>query len=358
MILKWAGLSVGLLLLVLSACGNEDALTAKEVKADAANDQEETETALETDVFEDIRQQSYEYMQEPDFNIITAKELYEKVIFEDSTEFLILDVRDTSTFAQGHIPGAVNIPYRISGKENMLDQLPEDKTIYVVCFSGHTASQTAGTLNLLGYEAKTLQFGMGGYAAGTELGASIPGAPAELEVVTHSSDTEGSYELPEVTYMDDLTISEIVMNQAQNYLDKDMPAVIGVSDVKEMVEKEEFEDYQLVDIRLEDDYKRGHVPHAINIPYTDLFESDQLKLLDPEKTTVLIGYNGYDASQVNRLLNQLEIPAVPMAYGMSMWAGDEGIIGQTPLNFDGTETLPVEELKYDLDGGEVETSCS
>lgn len=357
--LKWAGLLFGSLLIVLSACGNEQTLLTEVVMADESNETEEAEVIAETDVFEDIRQQSFDYMQDPQFDVITAKELNKEVIFRDSDDYLILDMRDTTTFAKGNIQGSVNIPYRISGKEKMITQLPKDKTIYVICFSGHTASQTVGFLNVLGYDAQALQFGMGGYASGTDLGSNVPGKAAGFVVDKNDYLFDETFDFSEITYPEDMDTNQVIMSQSQRYLDKEKPAVVSAPEVKEMVEaKGEFDDYQLVDIRLHDDYARGHVPKAVNIPYTDLFKTEQLEKLNPDKTTILIGYNGYDASQVTRLLNNLEISAVPMGHGMTFWSGDEEVIGQAPLDFKEIDTFPTQELNFDLEGGDVQTSCS
>jgi rhodanese-related sulfurtransferase len=42
-----------------------------------------------------------------------------------------------------------------------LDKLPEDKTIVLICYVGHTASQMLVALRLLGYDVIALKFGMG-----------------------------------------------------------------------------------------------------------------------------------------------------------------------------------------------------
>lgn len=92
------------------------------------------------------------------WNYITAPDL-KKAIEKDSKKYFLLDIRKNEEFKQGHIKGATNIFW----KEllNNLDKLPNDKTIVLICYVGHTASQMLTALNLLGYKSIVLKFGMG-----------------------------------------------------------------------------------------------------------------------------------------------------------------------------------------------------
>ena len=57
---------------------------------------------------------------------------------------LILDVRNSSEFEAGHLPGALSIPYtRLRAR---LDEVPEDRLVYVHCGSGMRASLAASYL--------------------------------------------------------------------------------------------------------------------------------------------------------------------------------------------------------------------
>ncbi len=62
----------------------------------------------------------------------------------------------------GHIPGAFQFtPYQSLGIDQMLDKLPSDDTpIVVYCWTGQHSSQVAAYLNMLGYNAYSLTFGV------------------------------------------------------------------------------------------------------------------------------------------------------------------------------------------------------
>ena len=73
---------------------------------------------------------------------------------------LFLSVRKAEDYAIGHIEGAVNIPFG-KGMEQKFNTLPKDKKIIVYCYTGQTAGQTVAGLRMLGYDAVSLNAGMG-----------------------------------------------------------------------------------------------------------------------------------------------------------------------------------------------------
>jgi rhodanese-related sulfurtransferase len=65
-----------------------------------------------------------------------------------------------SSGVPGHIPGAYQFtPYASLGIDQMLNNLPTDKTIVVYCWTGQHSSQVTAYLNMLGYDAVSLKFG-------------------------------------------------------------------------------------------------------------------------------------------------------------------------------------------------------
>ncbi len=65
----------------------------------------------------------------------------------------------------GHIPGAYCFePNTSLKKDAKLKYLPTDKTIVVYCYSGQTSAQVTAYLQILGYNAKSLLYGVNGFA--------------------------------------------------------------------------------------------------------------------------------------------------------------------------------------------------
>ena len=79
-------------------------------------------------------------------HVISNEQLAEK-INDDST--VIIDVREPAEYAFGHIPGAVSIP--LGELEDRINELPKDKTIYVVCRTGTRSNLAAQKLTEKGF---------------------------------------------------------------------------------------------------------------------------------------------------------------------------------------------------------------
>ena len=77
----------------------------------------------------------------------------------DTQEVLILDVREPSEFAQGHIPHAVLFPVGTITEETAAGTIPDKDTILLVyCRSGNRSKQASEKLVKLGY-TNIVEFG-------------------------------------------------------------------------------------------------------------------------------------------------------------------------------------------------------
>ena len=87
----------------------------------------------------------------------------EQVPPAELAQYFLIDARDSGQFAQGHLPGAINIEWReIVSK---LGEIPTDKPILVYCNTGTLSSRASFALRLLGYNALVLQEGRNGWLA-------------------------------------------------------------------------------------------------------------------------------------------------------------------------------------------------
>jgi glyoxylase-like metal-dependent hydrolase (beta-lactamase superfamily II) len=86
---------------------------------------------------------------------ITAKELTRKIL--DHEEVFILDVRNTDAFDDWKIEGknvhVINAPYfdLLDGVDAIVDKLPKDQAIYVVCAKGGSSEFVAGEVAEAGF---------------------------------------------------------------------------------------------------------------------------------------------------------------------------------------------------------------
>lgn len=90
---------------------------------------------------------------------------YEKISMSEGIErmandedFILLDVRRADEFAEGHIPGAVNLPNEKIGTEEIPSLPDKNQTIYIYCRSGNRSKQAADKLLKLGY-TNLIEFG-------------------------------------------------------------------------------------------------------------------------------------------------------------------------------------------------------
>lgn len=90
---------------------------------------------------------------------------YEKITMSEGLKrmesdegYILLDVRRADEFATGHIPGAVNLPNELIGKDEIPSLPDKNQTIYIYCRSGNRSKQAADKLLALGY-TNLIEFG-------------------------------------------------------------------------------------------------------------------------------------------------------------------------------------------------------
>ncbi len=83
------------------------------------------------------------------------------------TDFLLVDTRpNPAEYAQGRMPGAIQIPVQSILKPESLKKLPKNKKLILYCVTGQTQNLPVIALRALGYDAYTLAFGMSAWQKG------------------------------------------------------------------------------------------------------------------------------------------------------------------------------------------------
>lgn len=85
----------------------------------------------------------------PGFSQIDAKEA--KSIMDSESDCIILDVRTAEEFAEGHVPGAILIPYDVIGERAEKELPKKDQMILVYCRSDKRSLIASETLVNAGY---------------------------------------------------------------------------------------------------------------------------------------------------------------------------------------------------------------
>lgn len=81
---------------------------------------------------------------------------------------LLVDVRNESEYAGGHIPGSWNLPLSRILKDAEVELPNKDVPIFVYCQSGARSARSAKLLELLGYENVTDLGGIASYTGPKE----------------------------------------------------------------------------------------------------------------------------------------------------------------------------------------------
>ena len=80
---------------------------------------------------------------------------------------ILLDVRTSEEYREGHIPGSKNVPLQAIDKVNSVAENKET-VLYVYCYSGARSRQAVGLLQRLGYTNVNNIGGIAAYAGKVE----------------------------------------------------------------------------------------------------------------------------------------------------------------------------------------------
>lgn len=94
---------------------------------------------------------------------LSAVKMTNSPTFATPDDYFILNYWSEAHYNLMHIPGAVQYtPGADLTLDTFLKTLPTDKTIAVYCYTGQTSAHVAAYLRVLGYDAKTILFGVNG----------------------------------------------------------------------------------------------------------------------------------------------------------------------------------------------------
>jgi len=248
---------------------------------------------------------------------IKAADLFENLNDGDPDPYII-SLRSAEDYAKGHVPGAVNMSVKTLFTPENLATIPPDKDVVVICYTGQTAGQATAALNMLGYEAYSLLFGMSSWTTDPEV--YVKRFDPEKHTSDYTIDTEahepgGPYSLPTPLAVD-------IAGAAEAYFSEG-PRTIKAADLYENLNDGDPEnDPYIISLRSAEDYAKGHVPGAVNMSVKTLFTPENLATIPPDKDVVVICYTGQTAGQATAALNMLGYEAYSLLFGMSSWTTD------------------------------------
>ncbi len=244
--------------------------------------------------------------------VIKPADLFAKM--DAGEEMLILDIRQADAYAEGHLKGAVNVPFGMAIPE-MLKNIPDDVQLYVYCYTGQTASQTTALLNVAGRFAANVQSGFNnGIKAVEGYEAYVTTDVATLPDETYDVDPDVQAAL--TAYYTDMVSKADTLFKNNNFAPESLKEVLDA----------ELDDYFVYSVRQAVDYAAGHIKGAVNNPYGAGMEQNFAAQLPMDKKIIVYCYSGQTASQTIAILRLLGYDAYNLSGGMgkvdgSGWLG-------------------------------------
>lgn len=238
-----------------------------------------------------------------DNNMIREDLFVEKV--KAGEDLFILDIRQEDVYNQGHVKGAILLPWGPTAIPENLDQLPQDKTIYVYCYTAQTANQTVALLHFAGFDAKSVRFGWNlGITKVEGYEAIVETKPNKLNQVTPAKIDPQIRSAHDQYYAGLAEVKETIF---KNYKLSE--------DILSMLVENEDESIFILSIRQTKDFVEGHIPGAVNIPWGPGME-ESFSQLPKDKKIVVYCYTGQTAGQAVAGLRMLGYDAVSLNGGI------------------------------------------
>ncbi|PKM51920.1 MAG: sulfurtransferase [Firmicutes bacterium HGW-Firmicutes-7] len=298
----FAFLLIGALVLSLMGCAKEEVVdTSMDIAAETpeAPETPEEPVVIEKDIVEEGVLAYFANMPEHGYKIKEA-DLLEKVKAND--EMVILDIRSAEDYAKGHVIGAINVPWGTAISDN-ITKIPQDKEVFIYCYTGQTAGQAVMTMNLAGINARSIEFGW-------NLGISkVEGYEALTDTNAYEFGSDAYEVAPEIVAALDSYYSGLadVGDTIYKFYK------ISEDDLKALMESDE--DFYILSVRKAEDYEKGHIDGAFNIPFTAGMEQ-QFSILPVGKKVVVYCYTGQTSGQTVAGLRLLGYDAVSLNAGM------------------------------------------
>jgi rhodanese-related sulfurtransferase len=268
---------------------------------------------------------------------------------------LIIDIRGSKSFAQGHIPGAVNVNLAtlINYMEDEVNVDDYDK-IVLVCHSGQTSGLASAVLRMMGYNTVySLKWGMSSwnkkFAESKWLARETDNYVNQLETAPNPKAAPGDF--PEIStgYTEP---KEILKEQALRLLAKGFGKVAIKSDDVWANPSA----YYIVNIMPGEAYNAGHIPGAVQYNFKASFGLDQaLNTLPKDKPVLVYCFSGQGAARVVAYLRILGYDAYTLLYGANSFMHSIIVEHNWPAFTEkNVHNFEFEESEFDASGGEEE----
>lgn len=255
---------------------------------------------------------------------------------DTSNDPTIISVRANADYQNGHIPGAINHPWKTVANDDTLAALgtPDPTKKHVVyCYTGHTGAIASGVLGTLGYVNQNLKYGIVSWTSdptvrGTNMVHFDPAVDcidAATETTAHTLPAD--QEPPELAF-DVTTAREAAIQAARAYFNRPgmAPTMTAAQLNTLLTDADPANDPLVVSVRSAEHYALGHIPGAINIPYKEIANEEQLKKLPKDRKIVIYCYTGHTGGIATGILGMLGYDVVNLKWGINAWTQDMNVV--------------------------------
>lgn len=273
-----------------------------------------TPTIVESDVLiKYLETDGGDYINTTMNNLVVASDVYSSIT-ADPTKYLVMDIRDSATYAKGHIKGAVRVNFADVYNYVKANDISKYTKVYMVCYSGQSAAYATGLLRLAGYNnVYSMKYGMASWHADfmvTWANAVKDGNHAQSIISQTPVDKPAAGALPTIT-TGKTTGKEILLARVEQAFKDGFPSVGAATVVAGLNNYFVAAYWSLADYN-----DPGHVPGApCYESKKDLKTTTSLKTLPTNKTIAIYCYTGHTAAYAAAFLKVMGYDIKSISFG-------------------------------------------
>ncbi|MBD3220740.1 hypothetical protein GF314_05820 [bacterium] len=235
-----------------------------------------------------------------------------QALFDNLTDYTVIDIRAQADYEAGHIDGAYHSSLG-TVLDDLGDPIPTDKPFVIACYTGQSAGHVKIAMEMMGYEdTYSLKFGMASW------NTSLAG-PWTNNCANNLSNPETDNNNGELTFQGYPTIADgtTVADQVTAMLAGGFKGV-AYADIMD-----NLSEYFIVNYFSEADYSGqgssgvpGHIPGAYQYtPYASLSYEQLLGMIPSDMPVVVYCWTGQHSSQITAYLTMLGYDAYSLKWG-------------------------------------------
>jgi rhodanese-related sulfurtransferase len=242
--------------------------------------------------------------------VLSAQDLYDNL-----SEYTVIDIRSQQAYDDGHIPGAVHSSLGTLVADLDGGAIPSGKPYVVACYTGQSAGHAKIAMEMLGYgDVYSLLFGMSSWNSSL----SAPWDGGCQNYLTNVDDVNNNVDLTEQTFPNLTENPQTVVRDrvewmlSQGFKGKSYSSIQGNESA-----------YFIINYFGEADYMGtgsagvpGHIPGAFQFtPYASMGYTEMLKYIPKDQEVIVYCWTGQHSSQVTAYLNMLGYDAYSLTFG-------------------------------------------